>query len=640
MTYCLNPTCSKPQNLDTGKFCTNCGSKLRLGERFRAIRKINQGGFGRTFLGIDEGNPQKKKCVIKQISPDYQKAKNPQEAKEKFRKICEQLQKIGEHPQIPTLLGYFEGDSLTTTPNLPTVVQELISGPSLQEELRNQGAWQENQVRDILNKLLPILQFIHEQGVIHRDLNPNNIICSSSPAPTINNPQTLAKSEVETNVVKQEEKKIFLVDFSTAKVITKTALSKKQGTVIGSASYTAPEQLIGQACYASDLYSLGVICIYLLTQIEPFDLFSRYEAKWVWQDYLLHPVSNNLGKIINKMLAEKLSERYESATEIFQELNSGQTIASIPSQQSASPKSTLSTLAPTWQCLETLKGHRSSVHGISFSPDGDYVASCGADRSVKIWHLDTRKLAHSFLGHKSLVEKVIFTPEGEKIISGSWDNQIKIWHRETGEAVTNLIGHTGWVKALVIYPDDYSLVSGSADKSIKLWDLNNYEISYTFPTQENAIQSLAISPDGYSLVSGSSDGTIKFWDLASYELKQEIKAHEQQVNSLVFSPSGKIVISASADGNIKFWQLKSGKLLKTIASPAIPINALAINQEGNFLISAYEDSTIKIYHPSSGSLLYELTGHYSGVLAVDISSDNKTIASASRDKTIKLWQFS
>ena len=639
MTYCLNPTCSKPQNLDTGKFCTNCGSKLRLGERFRAIKAISQGGFGRTFLGVDESNLHKKKCVIKQVSLNYQKAQKNQEAKEKFRKICEQLQKIGEHPQIPTLLGYFEGDSLTTTPNLPTVVQELISGPSLQEKLIKTGPWQEGQVREFLNDLLPILQFIHGQGVIHRDLNPNNIICPSSLTSKTSNPQNLAESKVEITAVSQKENKIFLVDFSAAKVTNKAALNQK-GTVIGSASYTAPEQLMGQACYASDLYSLGVICIYLLTQIEPFDLFSRYEAKWVWQDYLLNPVSDKLGKIINKMLAEKLSERYESATEIFQELNSGQTIASISSQQSASPKSTLSTLAPTWQCLETLKGHRSSVHSISFSPDGDYIASCGADRSVKIWHLNTRKLAHSFLGHKSLVEKVIFTPEGEKIISGSWDNQIKIWHRETGEAVTNLIGHTGWVKALVIYPDDYSLVSGSADKSIKLWDLNNYEISYTFPTQENAIQSLAISPDGYSLVSGSSDGTIKFWDLASYELKQEIKAHEQQVNSLVFSPSGKIVISASADGNIKFWQLKSGKLLKTIASPAIPINALAINQEGNFLISAYEDSTIKIYHPSSGSLLYELTGHYSGVLAVDISSDNKTIASASRDKTIKLWQFS
>lgn len=627
MTYCLNSACSKPQNSDSGKFCINCGSRLRLGDRFRAIKLISQGGFGRTFLGVDEGNKIQAECVIKQVLLVYQGTKNSQEAEAKFRTTCQQLQKVGQHPQIPSLLGYFEGNNLMSS----TVVQELISGASLQEDLLKQGAWGEEKVKELLDEFLPILQFIHDQGVIHRDLNPNNIIYVSNPHKK--------RAKVEITAVQQEERKLFIVDFSAAKVTTKTALAK-QGTVIGSASYTAPEQLMGQAIYASDIYSLGVICIYLLTQIDPFDLFSRYEAKWVWQDYLLNPVSDKLAAVINKMLAEKAQERYQSATEVFQDLNSGQTITLFPKQKQTLPKSTLSTLAPTWHCLATLEGHSSSIHDLSFSLDGKYLASCGADRKVKMWDLSSKKLTQDFLGHKSLIEAVTFSPEGKIIISGSWDSQIKVWQVETGEEIANLTGHTGWIKTLAISNDGGTLVSGSADKTIKLWDLTTNELKHTFPTQEDTIQSLQISSDGHNLVSGSSDGTVKFWDLQTYQLKQEIKAHSQEVTSLAFTPSNKIMISSSGDGTIKFWQLENGNSIKTITSNSTSINDLAINREGNLLVSGNQDNTVKIYHPSSGSLLHELTGHDSGVLGVTISIDSKIIASASRDKTVKLWQYS
>ncbi len=631
MTYCLNPTCSKPQNSDSGKFCTNCGSQLSLGNRFRAIKLISQGGFGRTFLGRDEANLQPTECVIKQVSLLNQGTKNSQEAVTKFRTICQQLQKVGQHPQIPSLLGYFENENLTSPSGLPTVVQELITGESLQERLMNEGAWSENKVKEFLKELLSILQFIHDQGVIHRDLNPNNIIYSSRFQKEL--------TEIEITAVQQEKATLFIVDFSAAKVTTKTALAK-QGTVIGSASYTAPEQLMGQAIYASDIYSLGVICIYLLTQIDPFDLFSRYEAKWVWQDYLLNPVTDKFAAVINKMLADKVQERYQSATEVYQDLNSGQTITLSPKQKQTLPKSTLSTLAPTWHCLATLKGHLSSVHSLSFSLDGKYLASCGADRSVKVWNLNSKKLEQNFLGHQSLVEAVFFSPEGERIISASWDNQIKIWQIETGEEITNLTGHTGWIRTLAISSDGEVLVSGSADKTIKLWDLTTNELKHTFPTQENPIQSLQISSDGHNLVSGSSDGTVKFWDLQSYQLRQGIKAHSQEVTSLVYTPSDRIMISSSSDGTIKFWQLEDGNLIKEITSNSTPVNALAMNNEGNLLISGNQDKVVRIYHPSSGSLLHELAGHDSGVLGVAVSIDSKIIASASRDKTVKIWQFS
>ena len=120
------------------------------------------------------------------------------------------------------------------------IVQTFIDGQNLEQELEVEGAFNESKIRHLLRDLLPVLQFLHENHVIHRDIKPSNIIRRGS------------------------DGKLVLVDFGTARYVTGTFLART-GTVIGSAAYIAPEQLMGKAVYASDLYSLGVSCIHLLT---------------------------------------------------------------------------------------------------------------------------------------------------------------------------------------------------------------------------------------------------------------------------------------------------------------------------------------------------------------------------------------
>lgn len=285
MSYCLNPACQKPQNPPGGKFCQNCGSKLVLRERYRALQKIGQGGFGRTFLAIDEDKPSKPSCVIKQFFPQDQGTNNAEKAAELFRQEAVRLDDLGKHPQIPELLAHFEQD------NRQYLVQEFIDGRNLAEELAEEGAFNENQIRSLLFDLLPVLQFIHERQVIHRDIKPENII-------------------------RPGDSQLVLVDFGAAKFVT----GKITGTVIGSAGYVAPEQSIGKAVFASDIYSLGITCIHLLTGVEPFDLYSFSEGAWVWRDFLTSPVSDNLGQILDKMLANALNQRYQSVAELLRDL--------------------------------------------------------------------------------------------------------------------------------------------------------------------------------------------------------------------------------------------------------------------------------------------------------------------------------
>ena len=290
MSYCLHSDCQKPQNTSDAKFCQSCGSKILLGERYRAIKPIGAGGFGRTFLALDEMKPSQPRCVIKQFFPQDQGLVHSVKAAELFRQEAVRLDVLGKHPQIPELLAHFEQG------RQQYLVQEFIDGRNLAEELAESGAFNEKQIRQLLNDLLPVLQFVHTNQLIHRDIKPENIIRRSA------------------------DRQLVLVDFGAAKFVNRTAL-QRTGTVIGSAAYTAPEQLRGKAVFASDLYSLGVTCVHLLTQMPPFDLFDGREGTWAWRDYLGQIISDPLGHILDKLLQPAINRRYLSAAQVIKALN-------------------------------------------------------------------------------------------------------------------------------------------------------------------------------------------------------------------------------------------------------------------------------------------------------------------------------
>ncbi|TYQ29718.1 WG repeat-containing protein [Pseudanabaena sp. UWO310] len=286
MSYCLNPVCTQPQNSDV-TFCQSCGAKLLLRERYRAVRQIGQGGFGKTFLAVDQDLPNKPACVIKQFSPQIQGASGLQKATELFEQEAVQLNILGKHPQIPELLAHFEQDGRLY------LVQEYVKGRNLAEELAQDGAFSEPKIRELLVGLLPVLQYIHDNQVIHRDIKPENII-------------------------RRDDGMLFLVDFGAVKLMTGTALLGT-GTVIGDPRYMSPEQLRGKADGSSDLYALGVTCLHLITDVDPLNLFDDAEGEWVWRDYL-SSVSSGIAALLDKMVVRAMKKRYISASKVLSDL--------------------------------------------------------------------------------------------------------------------------------------------------------------------------------------------------------------------------------------------------------------------------------------------------------------------------------
>jgi serine/threonine protein kinase len=255
-----------------------------LGDRYRAQKLLGQGGFGRTFLARDEQQPSQPACVIKQFYPLGQPITT--KASELFEQEAIRLEELGHHDQIPELYAYFN------QAGQQYIVQQYIAGKNLEQELALEGTFSEEKIRALLLDVLPILTFVHRQDVIHRDIKPENIIR------------------------RDRDRRLFLVDFGAAKYATQTALLKT-GTIIGSAEYTAPEQLKGKATTVSDLYSLGVTCLYLLTGLSPFDLFDVHEDCWSWQRCLSSPISPNLTQILDRMVATSVKNRWQSSEDIL-----------------------------------------------------------------------------------------------------------------------------------------------------------------------------------------------------------------------------------------------------------------------------------------------------------------------------------
>ncbi|MDB9537926.1 SUMF1/EgtB/PvdO family nonheme iron enzyme [Dolichospermum planctonicum CS-1226] len=295
MSQCLNPTCLH-QNPQGTNFCEKCGSKILLDDRYRPIKFLGEGGFGRTFQAVDEKRLNTP-CVIKQFLPQQAGSAALQKATELFQQEAKRLQELGKHPQIPDLEAFFPQDGRLY------LVQDFIDGQNLLEEFQNQGKLKEPQIRIILTELLPVLQFIHDNQVIHRDIKPENIIRSKTG-------------------------QLFLIDFGVSKETSGSILTRV-GTTVGTPGYAPPEQFRGMVYHSSDLYSLAVTCVRLLTghfqEADGADkLFDTRKMQWQWQKYV--SLSQELTTVLETMLQDIPTRRYDSAAEVLAALANQKTI--------------------------------------------------------------------------------------------------------------------------------------------------------------------------------------------------------------------------------------------------------------------------------------------------------------------------
>jgi CHASE2 domain-containing sensor protein/serine/threonine protein kinase len=266
--------------------------ETKLGGRYNIVKRLSAGGFGETYIAEDTQRPGNPECVVKVLRPASNNPKMWELARRLFIQEAEILEKLGKHDQIPQLLAHFEEGEFY-------LVQEFVVGRPLTNELPILVPLAEAKVIEILRELLLILEFIHSQGVIHRDIKPDNIIRRKS------------------------DGKLVLIDFGAVKELSTQVTEGEQRTEltvgIGTKGYMPNEQAAGNPKYSSDLYALGMIAIQALTVTHPAHLpSSPATGEVIWEDKAT--VSPKLAAIIRKMIRYNFRDRYQSATEALKAL--------------------------------------------------------------------------------------------------------------------------------------------------------------------------------------------------------------------------------------------------------------------------------------------------------------------------------
>ncbi|MDY7007046.1 MAG: AAA-like domain-containing protein [Cyanobacteriota bacterium] len=263
-----------------------------LRQRYQIIEKLSGGGFGETYLAEDLDIPEipKRKCVVKRLKPTQKSL----EVDRLFEQEGRILNKLGRHPQIPTLYAYFEYEGEFF------LVQELIVGHDLTTEMNSY--WSEVQIIKFLTDILELLSFVHQNNVIHRDIKPGNIMRQKT------------------------DGKLVLIDFGAVKEVSTIVVGKygefTSTITIGTRGYMPVEQLQGRPQFASDIYAVGVTAIQALTgqppQLFPQNSYGEIDCKKLFS---FSNISDELVNFLMKMVNIHWPLRYQDAKVTLAELS-------------------------------------------------------------------------------------------------------------------------------------------------------------------------------------------------------------------------------------------------------------------------------------------------------------------------------
>ncbi|BAZ15176.1 serine/threonine protein kinase [Calothrix sp. NIES-4071] len=280
-----------------------------LAGHYKVLKVLGEGGFGQTYIVEDIHLPGHPQCVLKHLKPTCTDPQALETSRRLFQREASCLQQLGNYDQIPRLLAYFEENQEFY------LVLQLIVGHTLTHELIPGQRWTEGQVISMLQEVLKILEVVHEQGVIHRDIKPDNIIR------------------------RNEDQKLVLIDFGAIKQVRSLTSASHQQRVtvtVGTPGYMPSEQIRRLPRPSSDIYALGMMGIQALTGVNPRSLQDDPNTgETLWQH--LVPVTPGLATVLEKMTRYHFKDRYQTAKEVSDALTELLTQVSAPTVTPMAP---------------------------------------------------------------------------------------------------------------------------------------------------------------------------------------------------------------------------------------------------------------------------------------------------------------
>lgn len=307
----------------------------------------------------------------------------------------------------------------------------------------------------------------------------------------------------------------------------------------------------------------------------------------------------------------------------------------------------------TGQCIKTFQGHSNAIYalamlaaGIAHNCQQNLLASGHEDQTIKLWDLNLntphrlRRDIYPFRilhGHSNRIFSVAFSPNGQFLASASADRTIKLWSPHTGKCLKTLHGHGSWVWAVAFTPDNNLLASASYDHTIKMWDVSSGGCVRTLQGHPSSVLAIAFSPDGKTLFSSGYENIVKRWDVETGNCLHTWEADSNRVWAVAVSPNNQYVATGGDRSSVQLWDIHSGACLRTFSGHTSQVLCILFTWDGSRIISGSSDRTIKIWDVATGDCLATLYNHLNWVWSLSLSLDAQTLLSASQDETINCW---
>lgn len=292
------------------------------------------------------------------------------------------------------------------------------------------------------------------------------------------------------------------------------------------------------------------------------------------------------------------------------------------------------------QLVKRLRGHKNWIRAIVFSSDNKFIISASFDQTIRVWNLDSEREIKILKGHSSRINTVSVSDDSRYIASGSDDCTIRVWDFSSGDCLRILEGHTSAIETIVIHAAENLLISGSSDKLIRIWDLETGSYIDELKGSASKVRSIALSPDGKTLASGARDQMIRLWDLKSRKCFATLEGHtDSKISSVAFNYDGNFLASGCYDQTIKLWNLEKHECMQTFSGHNDWVRMVAFHPSGKFITSVSDDQTIRKWDIETGECLKTLQGYMGEIRSISLSQDDQFLAIGCEDKCLRIWKF-
>jgi WD40 repeat protein len=307
--------------------------------------------------------------------------------------------------------------------------------------------------------------------------------------------------------------------------------------------------------------------------------------------------------------------------------------------------------------------HQSTVTGLVFAQDSKSLISCGSDKNIYLWKVDSGEEVRQFSGHNDAILCLALSKDGKTLATGGKDGTVRTWDLAEGREKHKLAGDAGNIWGVAFSPDGKRLVSagdglkpeGSARslRTVRMWDVENgKELKEpgghgirlwrdrersNFSTAYQGATCAAFSPDGASVATAGIDGRVRFWDPATSQPLGADAGNASGMLAMAMTPSGKFLALATDDGKVRLFETRTGKEVRPLLSFENDVPALAFSPDGERLAVGGKDGIIHVLETSSGNEIATCKGHDAAITRLRFSPDGKAVLAAAANSTLRLW---